>query len=144
MAETALTVQGLEVRYGPVAAVRDVSFEVGKGEIVGLIGPNGAGKSTTLHAIMGLVPAVAGSVKVGGTPVLGRPPEAIARVGVGLVPEGRRIFADFTVEENLQAGTGRRVRALPGARADASTPGRRAVRGRAAAARDRASAGRTA
>jgi branched-chain amino acid transport system ATP-binding protein len=104
MAEPALAVEGLEVRYDAVTAVRDVSFEVGKGEIVGLIGPNGADKSTTLHAIMGLVRARSGAVKLAGTPMLGRSPEAIAQAGVGLVPEGRRIFADFTVEENLRLG----------------------------------------
>jgi branched-chain amino acid transport system ATP-binding protein len=104
MADPALAVQGLEVRYGAVTAVRDVSLEVTKGEIVGLIGPNGAGKSTTLHAIMGLVPARSGTVKLAGTPVLGRSPERIAKAGVGIVPEGRRIFADFTVEENLRLG----------------------------------------
>ena len=104
MADPALAVQGLEVRYGAVTAVRDVSFQVAKGEIVGLIGPNGAGKSTTLHAIMGLVPARSGTVKLAGTPVLGRAPERIAKAGVGIVPEGRRIFADFTVEENLRLG----------------------------------------
>ena len=110
MAEAALAVEGLEVRYGAVTAVRDVSFQVARGEIVGLIGPNGAGKSTTLHAIMGLVPARAGSVALGGTRVLGRSPEAIARAGVGLVPEGRRIYADFTVEENLRLGLAARRR----------------------------------
>jgi branched-chain amino acid transport system ATP-binding protein len=120
MAEPALAVDGLEVRYGAVTAVRDVSFEVAKGEIVGLIGPNGAGKSTTLHAIMGLVPARGGSVRFEGESVLGRSPETIAQAGVGLVPEGRRIFADFTVEENLRLGLaalrGRRgKRALAGA-----------------------------
>ena len=104
MAEPALAVEGLEVRYGSVTAVRDVSFEVASGEIVGLIGPNGAGKSTTLHAITGLVPARSGSVKLAGIPLLGRPPEAIAKAGVGLVPEGRRIFGEFTVEENLRLG----------------------------------------
>jgi branched-chain amino acid transport system ATP-binding protein len=104
MAEAALSVHGLGVRYGAVPAVRDVSFEVAKGEIVGLIGPNGAGKSTTLHAIMGLVAAQSGAVKVAGTQLLGRSPEAIARFGVGLVPEGRRIFGDFTVEENIRLG----------------------------------------
>jgi branched-chain amino acid transport system ATP-binding protein len=112
MAEPALAVERLEVRYGAVTAVRDVSFHVEKGEIVGLIGPNGAGKSTTLHAIMGLVAAQTGSVKVAGRDMLGRSPERIARAGVGLVPEGRRIYADFTVEENLRLGlaAGRGVR----------------------------------
>ncbi len=104
MAETALAVRDLEVRYGSVPAVRGLTLEVGKAEIVGLIGPNGAGKSTTLHAIMGLVPARTGSITLDGKSVLGRSPEAIARSGVALVPEGRRIFADFTVEENLRLG----------------------------------------
>jgi branched-chain amino acid transport system ATP-binding protein len=104
MAEAALAVRDLEVRYGPIAAVRGLSLEVGKGEIVGLIGPNGAGKSTTLHAIMGLVPARTGDVSVAGRRVIGRAPERIAAAGVALVPEGRRIFAEFTVEENLQLG----------------------------------------
>jgi len=102
-AEPALAVRDLEVRYGSVPAVRNLSLEVGKGEIVGLIGPNGAGKSTTLHAIMGLVPAT-GSVTVDGSSVLGRSPEKIAWSGVALVPEGRRIYGDFTVEENLRLG----------------------------------------
>jgi branched-chain amino acid transport system ATP-binding protein len=100
----ALTVEGLEVRYGAVAAVRDVSFTVDRGEIVGLIGPNGAGKSTTLHAITGLVAAHAGDVRLAGGSIRGRSPEAIAAAGVALVPEGRRIFSDFSVEENLRLG----------------------------------------
>jgi branched-chain amino acid transport system ATP-binding protein len=99
-----LDVSGLEVRYGPVAAVRDLTLRVGKREIVGLIGPNGAGKSTTLHAITGLVPAHAGDVNLDGQSIRARTPERIARAGVALVPEGRRIFADFTVEENLRLG----------------------------------------
>ena len=111
MADPALELAGLEVRYGAVAAVRDVSLSVEKGEIVGLIGPNGAGKSTTLHAITGLVPAHAGDVRLGGRSILGRPPEAIAHEGVALVPEGRRIFADFSVEENLLLGLAARRRA---------------------------------
>jgi branched-chain amino acid transport system ATP-binding protein len=104
MGEPALEVDRLEVRYGAVAAVRDVSLRVESGEIVGLIGPNGAGKSTTLHAITGLVSAYGGDVRLAGRSILGRPPEAIAHQGVALVPEGRRIFADFSVEENLRLG----------------------------------------
>ncbi len=100
----ALSVRNLEVRYGAVTAVRSLSLDVGKGEIVGLLGPNGAGKSTTLHAIMGVVSARSGTVELDGSPVLGRPPEAIAQRGMALVPEGRRIFADFSVEENLRLG----------------------------------------
>jgi branched-chain amino acid transport system ATP-binding protein len=104
MADAALVLDGLEVRYGSVPAVRDLAFEVGRGEIVGLIGPNGAGKSTTLHAIAGLVPVYAGDVRLDGRSLVGRSPEAIARAGLALVPEGRRIFAGFTVEENLRLG----------------------------------------
>jgi branched-chain amino acid transport system ATP-binding protein len=105
MAEAqALSIRDLEVRYGAVPAVRNVSLDVGKGEIVGLIGPNGAGKSTTLHAIMGLIRARSGTVTLHGTPVLGRSTESIAKRGMALVPEGRRIYADFTVEENLRLG----------------------------------------
>jgi branched-chain amino acid transport system ATP-binding protein len=104
MPEAALELEGLEVRYGAVPAVRDVSLRVGKGEIVGLIGPNGAGKSTTLHGIMGVVPAHAGDVRLAGRTIRGSSPEEIAQAGVALVPEGRRIFGDFSVEENLRLG----------------------------------------
>ena len=99
-----LELDGLDVRYGSVLAVRGLSLEVGKAELIGLIGPNGAGKSTTLHAIMGVVPAAAGDVRLAGTSMRGRAPEAIARAGVALVPEGRRIFGELTVEENLRLG----------------------------------------
>jgi branched-chain amino acid transport system ATP-binding protein len=109
MTAPALVVEGLEVRHGAVTAVRGLSFDVGRGEIVGLIGPNGAGKSSTLHAIMGAVRPTAGNVRVNGTSVLGWRPEDVARRGVALVPEGRRIFAELTVEENLRLGlAGRR------------------------------------
>jgi branched-chain amino acid transport system ATP-binding protein len=111
-----LEVSGLEVRYGAVAAVRDLTLRVGEGEIVGLIGPNGAGKSTTLHAITGLVPAHRGEVTLDGESIRGRTPESIARSGIALVPEGRRIFADFTVDENLRLGlAARRARNRNGA-----------------------------
>ena len=103
-ADTALAVEGLLVSYGGVPAVRDVSFDVAAGEIVGLIGPNGAGKSTTLHAIVGLVRAQRGEVTLDGRSLRGRSPEAVARAGVALVPEGRRLFAELTVEENLRLG----------------------------------------
>jgi branched-chain amino acid transport system ATP-binding protein len=104
MTEPALELEALEVRYGPVAAVRDVSLRVARGEIVGLIGPNGAGKSTTLHAITGLVPLHGGDVRLNGRSLRGFAPEAVARAGVTLVPEGRRIFGGLTVEENLRLG----------------------------------------
>jgi branched-chain amino acid transport system ATP-binding protein len=105
----ALELDALEVRYGAVHAVRGLSMTVNGGEIVGLIGPNGAGKSSTLHAIMGMAPAAAGDVRLQGRSLLRRRPEDVARAGVALVPEGRRIFAELTVEENLGLGTaGRR------------------------------------
>src|SRR5215204_1455868 len=104
MADAMLELDRLDVRYGSVAAVRNLSLSVGRGELVGLIGPNGAGKSTTLHAIMGVVPAAGGDVRLAGTSLRGRSPESIARTGISLVPEGRRIFGEFTVEENLRLG----------------------------------------
>ena len=104
MTDAMLELDRLDVRYGPVGAVRGLSLGVGKGELVGLIGPNGAGKSTTLHAIMGVVPSVGGDVRLAGSSLRGRTPESIARAGVSLVPEGRRIFGDFSVEENLRLG----------------------------------------
>jgi branched-chain amino acid transport system ATP-binding protein len=99
-----LELDALDVRYGRVPAVRGLTLEVEAGEIVGLIGPNGAGKSTTLHAITGLAPSSAGDVRLAGRSLRGRRPETIARSGVALVPEGRRIFGDFSVEENLRLG----------------------------------------
>jgi branched-chain amino acid transport system ATP-binding protein len=99
-----LRVENLSVRYGAVQAVRGVSFTVSPGEIVGLIGANGAGKSSTLHAIMGAAPVTGGEIGVAGTSLRGRRPEDVARSGVALVPEGRRIFAELTVEENLRLG----------------------------------------
>ena len=107
---TVLELEDVEVAYGGVPAVRGLSLEVAPGEIVGLIGPNGAGKSTTLHAIMGLVPLRTGDVRLSGTSLRGRPPESIARRGVALVPEGRRLFGDLTVEENLRLGLAGRSR----------------------------------
>jgi len=107
-----LELDGLEVRYGAVAAVRGLSLEVHRGEIVGLIGPNGAGKSTTLHAVMGAAPVRGGDIRLDGRSLLGRSPEDVARSGIALVPEGRRIFPELTVEENLRLGlAGRRARA---------------------------------
>jgi len=106
---TALVVEDLEVRYGAVRAVRGLSLTVEPGEIVGLIGPNGAGKSSTLPAIMGAAPVAAGDIRLGGASLLGRRPEDVARSGIALVPEGRRIFGELSVEENLRLGlAGRR------------------------------------
>ena len=117
MSRPPLVVSDLEVRYGSVAAVRGVSFEVPPGEIVGLIGPNGAGKSSTLHAIMGLVRVAGGDVRLGERSLRGRSPEAVARSGVALVPEGRRIFGELTVDENLRLGLSAR-RSMEGALED--------------------------
>jgi branched-chain amino acid transport system ATP-binding protein len=111
---SALELRGVEVAYGGVAAVRGVSLTVAPGEIVGLIGPNGAGKSTTLHAIMGLVPARGGDIRFGERSLRGRAPEAIARSGIALVPEGRRLFAELTVDENLRLGLAARRRSNGG------------------------------
>ena len=105
-----LELENLDVLYGSVPAVRGLSLEVGRGELVGLIGPNGAGKSTTLHAIMGVVAPAAGDVRLSGQSVRGRSPEAIARAGIALVPEGRRIFGELSVEENLRLGLSARRR----------------------------------
>jgi len=99
-----LELDDVEVRYGSVAAVRHLDLHLLEGEIVGLIGPNGAGKSTTLHAIMGVLPPRAGEIRLKGRPLRAGRPEDVARAGIALVPEGRRIFGDFSVEENLRLG----------------------------------------
>jgi len=113
---TKLVVTDLSVRYGGVHAVEGVSFEVGSGELVGLIGANGAGKSSTLHAIMGLAPVAGGEITLGERSLRGRAPEDIARSGVALVPEGRRIFGELSVEETLRLGlAARRTRGDAGA-----------------------------
>ncbi|AZO68949.1 ABC transporter ATP-binding protein [Mesorhizobium mediterraneum] len=99
-----LSVEALKIRYGEVEAVRRVDLAVDSGEIIALVGANGAGKSSTLGAIAGLVPAVSGKVVFDGVDITGLAPEAIARKGVSLVPEGRRIFAGLTVADNLRLG----------------------------------------
>jgi branched-chain amino acid transport system ATP-binding protein len=104
MPDAILELEGLEVAYDGVPAVRDLSLSVARGEIVGLIGPNGAGKSTTLHAVMGLVKAAGGDIRYSGRSIRGRAPEKIAQAGVALVPEGRRIYPHLTVDENLKLG----------------------------------------
>jgi branched-chain amino acid transport system ATP-binding protein len=102
--EPALEFDAVEVRYGAVPAVRGLSLRVDRGEFVGLIGPNGAGKSTTLLAAMGVVGVSSGKIRLLGRSVRGRAPEDVARAGMALVPEGRHIFANLTVEENLRLG----------------------------------------
>lgn len=106
-----LEVENLTVSYGAATVLRGLSFRLSAGEAAALLGRNGAGKSTTLKAIMGLVPAESGSVAVEGAPLLNRPPHRIARLGVGYVPEDRRVFPDLTVRENLE--TGRRPGTAP-------------------------------
>jgi branched-chain amino acid transport system ATP-binding protein len=104
MPEAILELDRLDVSYEGVPAVRDLSIRIDRGEIVGLIGPNGAGKSTTLHAIMGIVRAAGGDIRLSGRSIRGRAPEQIARAGIALVPEGRRIYPNMTVDENLKLG----------------------------------------
>ncbi|HKC52946.1 MAG TPA: ABC transporter ATP-binding protein [Myxococcota bacterium] len=99
-----LSVESLDVRYGAIHALRGVSFEVKAGEIVSLIGSNGAGKSTLLRAISGLLRPSAGRIMLRGIDVTRHAPEAIVALGCSHVPEGRRIFANLTVRENLQMG----------------------------------------
>ena len=100
-----LEVEGLDAAYGLAQILFDVSLRVARGEIVALMGRNGAGKSTTLKAIMGLVPANARSLRFAGRDIRGQPSYRIARLGLGYVPEERRIFTDLTVAENLAVGT---------------------------------------
>ncbi|MGN6765631.1 MAG: ABC transporter ATP-binding protein [Rhizobiaceae bacterium] len=99
-----LKVSGLSVAYGPIQAVRDVSFEVRQGELVSLLGSNGAGKSTTLRAVSGLIRASSGSVTIEGRNLLALAPSARVSCGIAHVPEGRRVFASMSVFENLALG----------------------------------------
>ncbi len=99
-----IRVNDLKVNYGGIEAVRGISFEVPEKSIVTLIGANGAGKSTTLRAIAGLVPIKSGEIMFKDAKISGLPTEAIVSKGVTLVPEGRRVFADLTVLENIKIG----------------------------------------
>lgn len=107
---TLLSVQGLTAHYGDMQAPYGVDFRLSAGQVSAVIGPNGAGKTTLLRAMMGAGARAAGRIDLNGQPVLGLPPEAIAARGIAMVPEGRRLFASLTVEENLRMGesTGRR------------------------------------
>lgn len=104
MPDVLLRVGGLLVRYGAVSAVDEIELTVDAGEVVGLVGANGAGKSSTLLAITGVVRPQAGDIYLDGESIVGWPTEKIARAGIALVPEGRHVFAAFTVEENLRLG----------------------------------------
>jgi branched-chain amino acid transport system ATP-binding protein len=104
MAEAMLEVEGLRAGYGPAEILFGVSLKLARGEVAALMGRNGAGKSTTLKAIMGLVPPRAGRVRFAGRDIAGLAAFRIARLGLGYVPEDRRIFTDLTVAENLEVG----------------------------------------
>ena len=104
MSEPILTIQDLKVNYGGIEAVKGISFEVPEGSIITLIGSNGAGKSSTLRTIAGLVKPVSGKIIFRGDDITGLDPTSIVKKGVTLVPEGRRIFQDLSVVENLKMG----------------------------------------
>ena len=99
-----LKVTDLKVKYGMIEAIKGISFEVRDGEIVTMIGANGAGKTTTMHAISGLVKAAEGSIMLDGTELTKTAPHKIVSMGLAQVPEGRRVFAQQTVEEDLNLG----------------------------------------
>ena len=99
-----LKIEHLQVAYGGIQALRGISLEVPDGKIVTLIGANGAGKSTTLRTISGLVKAESGSIQWNGEELLGKPIDKIISAGIAMSPEGRRVFADLTVLENLKLG----------------------------------------
>ena len=99
-----LTIKDLSVNYGGIEAVRDISFEVPEGAIITLIGANGAGKSTTLRSIAGLLKPKSGSITYNGEELIGKPTDQIVGRGITLVPEGRHVFPDMTVLENLKIG----------------------------------------
>ena len=104
MADTILSVQDINVYYGPIHAVKGISFDVKEGEIVSLVGANGAGKSTTLATISGLLRSKTGSIEFMGESIFSMPAHKIIAKGLAHVPEGRRIFQQMTVEENLDMG----------------------------------------
>src|SRR6201992_1442005 len=99
-----LKLSGVSARYGSVPAISDVSIEIGDGEAVGLLGANGAGKSTTLRAISGQVKLTSGRITFAGTDLSSLPAYKIPELGIAHVPEGRQIFPEMTVQENLEIG----------------------------------------
>jgi len=110
-----LQVEGLQARYGRSQVLHDVALDAGPGEIVCILGRNGVGKSTTLKCLMRLLAPHAGSVRFDGAPITGFPAYAVARQGIGYVPEERLIFPNLTVAENLSMGVWRRGGETPGA-----------------------------
>ena len=99
-----LTLSAVSASYGSVPAIGDISIDVGEGEAVGLLGANGAGKSTTLRAISGLMRLTAGTITFLGTNIAALPPYKVAELGIAHVPEGRQVFPEMTVQENLEIG----------------------------------------
>ena len=118
-----LSMRDLDVAYGRAQVIFGLSLEIGPGEIVALMGRNGAGKSTTLKAIMGLAHVTGGSITADGHNITGWAPNRVARLGIGYVPEDRRIFTDLTVAENLEVGRRAAVQETSGG-VDAWTPER--------------------
>lgn len=114
MSDPILTISGVKVAYGPITAVDGVDLEVERGEFVGVIGSNGAGKSSTMRAIAGVVAPAAGSIRFNGEEVAGRKSHEMVGLGLAMVPEGRMIFGDQTVRENLMLGAYTRVMAGEG------------------------------
>lgn len=112
-----LKVRNLNVFYGTIHALHDCSFQVNEGEIVSLIGANGAGKTTTLHSLSGLIPYHSGEIELMGKSLRGVSPDLIVGMGMAQAPEGRRIFANLTVKENLEMGAYTR-KDKPGIRKD--------------------------
>ena len=99
-----LEINDLHVNYGMIAALKGISFEVNEGEVISLIGANGAGKTTTLHTLTGLISAKSGSIKFNGVELTKTPAHKIVEMGIAHVPEGRRIFQNLTVLDNLKLG----------------------------------------
>ncbi|MCX7644811.1 MAG: ABC transporter ATP-binding protein [Rhodobacteraceae bacterium] len=99
-----LRLEAVDAGYGPVRVLRSVSFDVAAGEVHCLLGRNGAGKTTALRAIMGLLPLASGRIRFGGAEIGRLPPHRVPRLGIGYVPQGRRLFAELTVAQNLEIG----------------------------------------
>src|SRR6185295_5317308 len=104
MAEPLLAVTNLETFYGPVMAIRGISFAVPRGQIVTILGANGAGKTTILKTVSGVMDAQKGSVTFDGRPIRGMDPDRVMRLGLSHVPEGREVFPFLSVRENLRMG----------------------------------------
>ncbi|MDA8249053.1 MAG: ABC transporter ATP-binding protein [Rhodospirillales bacterium] len=99
-----IRLENVDTNYGVVAMLRDVSFHVREGELVCILGPNGAGKTTTFRALTGLLPLARGRISIMGRNIAGLRTEALSALGIGFVPEGRRLFADITVRDNIRLG----------------------------------------